>query len=1448
MMRRLVSCLLVLVICVEGPAIGADEPGSKPIRVLFLGDEGHHRPSERFTNLWPVLEQRGISMTYTDRVSAISPATLLDFDVLLLYANHLRLPPEAEEALLAFVREGHGFVPLHCASACFGNSREFVDLVGARFDRHGTGVIGTRIESPDHPIMAGFGGFTSWDETYVHADHNEQGRTVLEVREDGKEREPWTWVRTEGKGRVFYTAWGHDERTWSHPGFHSLVERGIRWAAGRDLSSLPPFSDRPEFTPPRSDVAPFKYVEANVPFYPAGERWGTIGEPFRRMQSPLSADESARHFSTPRDFEVRLFAAEPDIGKPLAMNWDARGRLWLTETVDYPNERAEEGQGRDRIRICEDTDGDGRADRFTVFADKLSIPTSLAFSNGGVIVHQAPDTLFLKDTDGDDVADLRQIVLHGWSTDDTHAGPSNIRYGLDNWFYGMVGYAGFAGEVAGEEVRFRTGFYRFLPDGKKLEFLRNTDNNSWGVGFSEEGDLFGSTANGNPSVHLPIPNRVYEAVRGWSSRVLPTIAESARFHPITDKVRQVDHHGNFSAAAGHALYTARAYPFEFWNRAAFVTGPEGHLVSTFLIQPLGGTYLSRYEWNLAASDDEWTAPIAAEVGPDGQVWLIDWYNYIVQHNPTPAGYQTGRGNAYETDLRDKTHGRIYRVVYTKRQPEPSPALSLDDPRSLLAALDHSNMFWRLHAQRLLVERGETDVVGELVNRTADPTVDEVGLNVGVIHALAVLHGLEVLDGSNPVAAASAAACLDHASSGVRRNAAAFLPRNAAAEQVLIDSGVLDDPVAQVRLAALLALAEMPASSRGANAAARALGDRRVLDDRNLTDAATAAAAAHAGEFLRIVSAPNPGLPEAPAAMGAVRIVAEHWARGGPADQAALLVTRLADGRADVAEAVVDGLARGWPRERPAELDQAAERALTSLVDRLPGASKGRLIRVAGLWGSDALADQAGTIAEAFQALVADAGATSRERIQAARDWMEFVPVDPEAARSLLGLVGPRLEPELARGIFDALAQSQSPGLGSEVLGLWPTLTPAMHPSAVRLLLSRGEWSRSLVEGLEAGTILPGDLSLDQRQALAVHPDLALAERARAVMARGGGLPNPDRQKVLAELLPLAERKGDATLGKQVFVKECAKCHTHSGEGTRIGPDLTGMAVHPKAELLTQLLDPSRSVEGNFRAYTIVTEDGLTVTGLLASESRTSMEIFDSEGKRQVLQREDVAEVVVSPKSLMPEGFEKQVTADDIVNLLEFLTQRGKYLPLSLDKVATVVSTKGMFYGEEATAERLIFDDWSPKTVEQVPFQLVDPRGDRVANVILLYGPQGRIPPRMPKEVRLPLNAPAKAIHFLSGVSGWGYPLGSEGSVTMIVRLHYEGGEVEDHPLKNGEHFADYIRRVDVPGSKFAFNLRGRQLRYLAVQPSRAEAIKEIELVKGEDETAPVVVAITMEAP
>jgi len=223
--RRLAVLLIAFII---PAAFGADT--NTTLHVLFLGDRAGHRPADRFAIIQPALTPHNIEFTYTEAMTNLNSENLAKFDVLCIYANTTRIAPDQEKAMMDFVSGGGGLVALHCASFCFQNSSNYIALVGAQFQRHGTGVFKDTIINADHPVMKGLSSIESWDETYVHTKHN-TNRIVLAEHVDNGVAEPWTWVRTQDKGRVFYTAWGHDQRTWSNAGFQALVENGIRWAA-----------------------------------------------------------------------------------------------------------------------------------------------------------------------------------------------------------------------------------------------------------------------------------------------------------------------------------------------------------------------------------------------------------------------------------------------------------------------------------------------------------------------------------------------------------------------------------------------------------------------------------------------------------------------------------------------------------------------------------------------------------------------------------------------------------------------------------------------------------------------------------------------------------------------------------------------------------------------------------------------------------------------------------------------------------------------------------------------------------------------------------------------------------------------------------------------------------------------------------------------------------------
>lgn len=818
----------------------AREADARPLRALFLGQVAEPHPAAPvFQMLAATLARRGIQLTPVSSLDeALTPEKLAHYDALVIYGDYQTLTPAHEAALLQFVAGGKGLVALHSASAMFPASDRYAALVGARLDRHGTGEFTAEIVQPTHPITQGLAPFATWDETYVHARHNTAGRTVLMERVDGQTREPWTWVRTEGKGRVFYTAYGHDRRTWSQPGFQTLIERALVWTVDEPTRRLYTELTMPAVT----------YVDGfNVPNYEARD-------PAPKYQLPFTPEESMKFIQTPAELRVELFASEPDIVKPISFSFDERGRLWIIEAIDYPNQVLNGAPGNDRIRVLEDTNGDGKADKFTVFADHLNIPTSLVFANGGVVVAAAPHILFLKDTNGDGKADLRQVLSTGWGIGDSHAVASNLQYAPDNYIWGVVGYSGFNGEVNGKRFQFGQAAFRFKPDGTGFEHMTTATNNTWGLGFSETFDVFGSTANNDPSWYMAIPNRYFENVQGLpagrgSGPGYQSLAQFYGAHFVTPYIRQVDVMGGYTAAAGHYLYTARSFPKSYWNRVAFITEPTAHLIGQGIIEPQGAGFVTRDGWNLMAGAEEWVAPVHAQVGPDGAVWVADWYNFIAQHNPTPVGHSVGKGNAYETSMRDHSRGRIYRVVYRDAPVARTRVLSRGNAPGLVAALSSDNMLWRLHAQRLIVERGQKDIVAQLLALVRNTSVDAVGTNGGALHALWTLRGLGELSGTTSESYRAAVLALKHPAAGVRKAAAMVLPPTDASAQAIMAAGLLKDPDLHTRLAVILAVSDMPASAALGRGLYAAASDGVNYADRWLSRALYIAATRHKTAFL-----------------------------------------------------------------------------------------------------------------------------------------------------------------------------------------------------------------------------------------------------------------------------------------------------------------------------------------------------------------------------------------------------------------------------------------------------------------------------------------------------------------------------------------------------------------------------------------------------------------------
>jgi uncharacterized protein len=802
--------------------------------VLFIGDRGHHRPEERLHDVYGPLLRAGFAIDWEENLEDITRARLNDYDCVMMYANqpqHQVVPTQFFKALKGWVHDGGGFVALHCTSGCFMESQEWLEFVGARFVSHGAEVFQQDVCEHDHEVMAGWENFEAWDETYVQT-HFEGDRLVLSKRGD----EPWSWVREAGKGRIYYTASGHDHRVWQQPAFLDLLMRAMDWTAGAQKAAARRAVAGPKWEYVKAEWAP-NYEGRN---------------PNPPMQVASTPEQAEAAMVVPAGFRAQVFAAEPMVINPIALAWDERGRCWVAESPDYPNTVNADGVGLDSISILEDTDGDGRADKKTVYADKLNLPTSILKVKGGILVTQAPDLLFLRDDDGDDQCDGREVMFSGFGRWDTHAGPSNLRWGPDNYVWGSVGYSAFE---RADGSKFGSGLWRWKPGMTEPEFMAQFTNNTWGLGFRDDGEVFGSTANGAPSFFMGAPKTALAATAPNAPGAAQTFS-TAVFHPALAQIRQGDYMGKFTSAAGHNFLTGSQVP-KSWHDSALVCGPTGHLVGRLDSYADGSGYRTRDAFNFCVSVDDWFCPVHAEVGPDGAVWVADFSQYIILHN-LPGNperglpkVEYGDGNAHLNPLRDTNHGRIFRIFREDAAPV-SKDLSTLDVTALAKELSNPNQFWRTTAQRLIAD--QIDVKGiNLLTRSR---------SLGNLHAILASartlkdRGAEFTANDKEFLDSIFRDVLQSAPPDAQKAGLGALDLSDNGGMLLLDSGLLDSESAELRRHAYLAAARLPESQ----AIGVALAGRAVLeqgDDAWIPQVLGAAIAQHAKPFL---AAATPLLP------------------------------------------------------------------------------------------------------------------------------------------------------------------------------------------------------------------------------------------------------------------------------------------------------------------------------------------------------------------------------------------------------------------------------------------------------------------------------------------------------------------------------------------------------------------------------------------------------------
>jgi putative membrane-bound dehydrogenase-like protein len=1138
-------------------------------------------------------------------------------------------------------------------------------------------------------------------------------------------------------------------------------------------------------------------------------------------------------------------AAEPLVVKPISIDWDARGRMWVAITPDYPF-KPEKEPARDALLILEDTDGDGRMDRRKVFADGLDLVTSFVFHRDGVIVAQAPQILFLRDTDGDGVADKREVLFSGFGCYDTHAVINNLRWGPDGWIYGCQGYSGtestnIIGGAGRRFGRIGNGIFRFRPNGSAIEQVSSYSGNSWGIDFSIDGELFFTMANGPHINHVVMPERYLARGRLGNATSYKSIEDHQKVWPLFSDQRpeyvQVTSAGVFTAASGCTLYDGGAWP-EKYHGSHFVCEPTVHIVHEDILSRLESPSFEatrREDVEFVAGTDLWFRPIDTRVGPDGAMYVLDFYNQAIAHNDI-RGVAHGRGNAAIRPDRDHQHGRIWRIQHKMARTYPLPTLSLATSAELVKALEHPNGWVRRTAQRLLDERQDSSIVPQLVTLLNSNRLMHVR-----IHALWTLHLLNALTDANLIGALAD----NHPS--VQNSALCVVPELRSAPSSNVIAGVLKltkDTAERTRLDALLALTQWPPTKESIAAAHKLFPD---FKDDWTKSALLGMARLAPTNFIRNSFASDK--PDSYREL--VSPLVEDFVRNQ--DQAAATwilahAARQAPGTDKLKIAVLAIFAKHLAEFAPVSstnLDAAIRNFLKT---------DNRALKVAA-YPLVSHYDHRGTLATELAALrkslLADLDKEKmkdEDRNTLISQVMTIEPMHPDVIPRLDALLHKGPSKEVQKHIITELAKTSHPLVAATLIGNFVKMTSENRALALGTLLRRSEWSMELLSALSAKTIPMSDLGVQGPGRLLNHPDPVVARKAATVLLALGAIPTREKDALVARFQAAFQKPAEVKNGKELFEKHCAVCHKFRDKGKEIGPNLTGVGFQGEALLLTHILDPNRVVEGNFLTYTIITKQHDEYTGLIKSENSDKIVLLNLEGEAEIRQA-DISSRRSSGVSLMPEGIEAlgEKNLRDIVGFLAANIPRG-FRPLDLTAAFTADSRKGL-YAVQGPNPSLAFKQFGIVMVDNIPFDIANPAtspGGR--NVVVLKGGTG-FAKTLPQRVDFSVGTKATKLYVLGGVAGWGFPDGDPDAQDVPAakaRLEYADGKSEEIVWKNGEEFADYVRPYEVPGSRSAGDLLTTigQVRWFAIIPKRPQVIQRIVLESFNNQLAPTFVAMT----
>lgn len=968
----------------------------------------------------------------------------------------------------------------------------------------------------------------------------------------------------------------------------------------------------------------------------------------------LSPEEAVKKMTVPAGFSVEIVAAEPQIVNPVAMTFDERGRIWLTESLEYP--RSEAGPGKDRVKILEDEDGDGRVDKVTVFAEGLNIPSGIAVGHGGVWVANSPDILFMQDTNGDGKADKQEVVVTGFGRTDTHELPNSLTWGPDGWLYGLNGVFNFSHvkypksnpNYKEDHPGWKTTctMFRIHPRTREFELFAEGTSNPWGIAFDTEGSAFVSAC---------VIDHLWHIVEsGYYHR------QGGPYPPFTWKIESIVKHKHQKAAyCGLHYFDSDAYP-EKYREKLYMGNIHGNCINSDKLQRDGSTYFATGEPDFLSANDAWFMPVVQKTGPDGCLYVLDWYDQYHCYQDArrdPAGIE-------------RLKGRLYRVRYKNSPRAPKFDLAKETDGQLVERLKSPNVFFRDIAQRILAERNTLPIIERLLKVVLDKTAPMKQRR----HAMFAMTGCDLhqhkqeWDMPRKLFRSDEAWVLAWAvrGAGIHAFRSVLAPKGSELEEMAIAEFILpglEDDSPDVRLQAMILVGELARANRTyvaydepiAAALLKSENDPlmmriawqslRPYQERHPTGILTFLK--HAG-----ILKSNAGKALAP------RMV--EFALTNPRVKADLLreildTALLSPDSSAVAGSVLRTIATKlqsgeFNPERTGILRTALLPTLERIVKSDPAATENldAVLLAATLKIPEGFA--------AAQNLLKSAKTPNDQRLAALNALISA------GDSSVLEAAGTILKDAKAgsadfRGQFLAsLGKLDDPRVAEVVLAAFKQLEPDIQPKAVELLTQRATWAKALLAAIGKKDISAEALNLNQVRKLLATKD---AELIKAVSAQWGTIRegrSPQRDAVIAEMRQMIRRTpGDPHRGQEVFKKVCGQCHKIYGEGQEVGPDVTLNGRNSYDQLLSNVFDPSLVIGASYQARTIVTTKGRVVSGLIAEESDQRVVLKVQGGKQEVIPRAEIDEFKVSEVSLMPEDVEKTLKPQEIADLFAFIT-------------------------------------------------------------------------------------------------------------------------------------------------------------------------------------------------